>query len=250
MISLRLLTKRVFSDIGVGRYLEAYALFLIGIILVILGLIGVISTKVLLGAILIALSFLVFHTTVEISNRRPSLDQVLRSRDEFGSFSKLLPGVRDLRIYGPTAVNVLVNSADIRKYILDTGGVVKVIVLAEREEALGTTGIQLDDNLDLSQTLHASLGILNKLQENSQFSYKLLPFNPGFSLVIVNANAADGYLIFESHGFMDDNIADRMHIVIKRHESPHWFTYWLGRFDAMWDAATPADAPAIETRAE
>jgi hypothetical protein len=247
MISLKPLFRSISSNIRAGRHLEAYAIFLIGVTLVILGLIGIVGATVQLSAILLALSFLVFHTTVEISNRRSSLDQVLRGRDDFGPFSKLLPGVRDLRIYGPTAVNVLINSADIRRFILDTGGLVRVIVLADQEEAVKATGIQLDDNLDLAQTLHASFEILRKLQEKAGFSYRLLPFNPGFSLIIVNANAADGYAIFESHGFMDDNIADRMHIMIRRRESPHWFAYWLGRFDAMWGAAIPPDVHTIRS---
>lgn len=236
---------RMFSNIATGRYLEAYALFLVGIVLVILGSIGVISNTIMQSAILFALTFLVFHTTLELSNRKPSLDQVLQSRNEFESFSKLLPGVRDLRVYGPTAVNVLINSADIRRLVLDTGGVVRVIVLSYSAEAVESTGMQLDDNLDLVQTLRTSVEILKKLNERQGFSYRSLPFNPGFSLIIANPNSADGYIIFESHGFMDENIADRMHIVIRRHESPRWFTYWLGRFDAMWDAAAPPDSSAL-----
>lgn len=247
MISLKVLLRRFFSDIRIGRHLEAYAIFAIGVTLVVLGLIGVIGATVLQSMILLALSFLVFHTTMDLSNRRPSLDQVLRSRDDFESFSTLLKGVRDLRIYGPTAVNVLINSADIRRFVLDTGGLVRVIVLANQEAAVKAAEAQLDDNLDFTQTLHTSFGILNKLQERSGFKYRLLAFNPGFSLIVVNAESADGYAIFESHGFKDDNIADRMHIVIRRHESPRWFAYWLGRFDAMWDTATPPDAGAAAT---
>jgi hypothetical protein len=28
-----------------------------------------------------------------------------------------------------------------------------------------------------------------------------------------------------------------MHIVIKKQESARWFSYWVGRFDNMWEAA-------------
>jgi len=136
-------------------------------------------------------------------------------------------------------VNVLVNSADIKRFVLGTGGIVRVIVQDDDPAALTQTAIQLDDNLDLSRTLYSSLAILDKLAASPGFSYRTLSANPGFSLVIVNATSPDGYVIFESHGFKDDNIADRMHIMIRRHESPHWFAYWVARFEAMWETATP-----------
>lgn len=239
MASVRTVSRRALEDVRRGRYREAYALFLIGVALVLLGLAGVADVPVLLSAILLAVSFLVFHTAAGASDRRSPLDQVLRSRQDFGAFSKLLPGTRDLRIFGPTAVNVLVNSADIKRFVLTPGGTVRVIVQDDDPAALALSAIQLDDNLDLSRTLHSSLAILDRLAVAPGFSYRKLPANPGFSLVIVNASASGGYLIFESHGFKDENIADRMHIVIKRHESPHWFDYWVARFEAMWDVAMP-----------
>jgi hypothetical protein len=244
MAKLRDLSIRTLEDVRHGRHREAYALFLIGVALAVLGLVGVATVSVLLSAILLALSFLVFHTAAEASERRPALDQVLRSRQDFEAFSKLLPGVRDLRIYGPTAVNVLVNSADIRRLVLEHGGTVRVIVQDGESTGLEHAAMQLDDNLDLPAALQNSLAILTRLAAFPGFSYRKLSVNPGFSLVIVNPADAGGYVIFESHGFKDENISDRMHIVITRYESPRWFDYWVGRFDAMWAAARPA-APAM-----
>jgi hypothetical protein len=236
-VRLRDLTRRTLDDIRIGRHREAYALFIIGIVLAVLGLAGVVNRSVLLGAILIALSYLVFHTALDASDQRPALDQVLRDRQAFGAFSQLLPGVRDLRIYGPTAVNVLVNSADIRRFVLQPGGTVRVIVNDDESALLEKTALQLDDNLELRSTLHNSLAILSKLAATPGCSYRKLPVNPGFSLVIVNPDDIGGYVIFESQGFKDENIADRMHIVIERSESPRWFAYWVTRFEAMWDTA-------------
>jgi hypothetical protein len=231
------LARRRLDDIRHGRHWEAYALFLIGVALAVLGLTGVADISVLLSTILLALSFLVFHTAVDASDSRPGLDQVLRDRQAFGTFSHLLPGVRDLRIYGPTAVNVLVNSADIRRFVLQCGGTVRVIVQDDESALLERTALQLDDNLDLTSTLRNSLATLSKLAAIPGFSYRRLPVNPGFSLVIVNPDDAEGYVIFESQGFKDESIADRMHIMIKRYESPRWFAYWVARFEAMWNAA-------------
>jgi len=245
MATLLGLSRRTLEDVRNGRHREAYALFLVGVALVVLGLVGLASSQVLLSTILLALSFLVFHTAAEASDRKPALDQVLRSREAFSTFSKLLPGVRDLRIYGPTAVNVLVNAADIRRFVLNQGGAVRVIVQDDSPEAVAQTAEQLDDNLDLARTLHSSLATLSKLAAEPGFSYRKLAANPGFSLVIVNANESSGYVIFESQGFKDENIADRMHIIIGRHESPRWFSYWVARFEAMWEAAQLAPSSSL-----
>jgi hypothetical protein len=228
------------EDIRHGRHREAYGLFLIGVVLVVLGLVGVVGDQVMLSAILLALTFLVLHTATEPSDRElPPLDRLLITREGFGAFGRLLPGVRDLRVYGPTAVGLLVHAADIRRFVLHTGGKARFLVLSSDPWALALAAIQLDDNLDLEHALSNSLATLDKLSEEPGFSYRNLPLNPGFSLVIVNADESDGYVIFESHGFKDENIADRMHIVIQRSESPHWFTYWVSRFEAMWETAEP-----------
>jgi hypothetical protein len=245
MATLRGLSKRTLEDIQQGRHREAYALFLISVILVVLGLVGVADPAVMLSTILLALSFLVFHTAVETEEQKPALDQLLRSRRDFGAFSEILPGTRDLRIYGPTGVNVLVNSADIRRFVLDSGGTVKVVIQDDDPRSLAQAAMQLDDNLDLQRTLHSSLAILDRLAGTPGFSYRTLSVNPGFSLVIVNAEDSSGYVIFESHGFKDGNIADRMHIMIKREESPHWFSYWVARFEIMWETAKPPEPTAL-----
>jgi|ERR1022692_168635 hypothetical protein len=244
MAKLKDLSIRTIEDIYHGRHREAYALFMVGVALVALGFADVLSIKDLMSAMLLALSFLVFHTSVEAPDPKPSLDQVLTNRDSFGSFNKLLPGVRDLRVYGPTALAVVMNAADIRRFVLTPGGSARVIVQDDNPEALRLTGIQLDDNLDLARTLQSSVAALERMQAESGFSYRRLPVNPGFSLIIVNANDRRGYVIFESHGFKDEYYTDRMHIVISRADSPHWFSYWVMRFEAMWSAA---ESPAPET---
>jgi hypothetical protein len=244
-MSVRDLSRRTVQDVRNGRHREAYALFVVGVALVGLGLAGVAGAQVLLSSILLALSFLVFHTAAGASEQRPALEQVLRSREDYGPLSRLLPGVRDLRVYGPTAVNILVHSADLKRFVLSRGGVVRVIVQDDSPQAVAMTALQLDDNLDLERTLHSSLGVLERLAAETGFSYRKLPVNPGFSLIIVNADDRNGYLIFESQGFKDENISDRMHIVIKKEESARWFSYWVGRFDSMWDAAERFSASGI-----
>lgn len=233
--------RHALDDIAHGHHREAYTLFLLGVALSAFGLSNMVSAQIMLSAILAALTFLVFETAVRTSAGTLRLEQVLANRDRFDSFGKMLPGVRDLRIYGPTAVSALTSAADIRRYVLRAGGQVRVLILADDPQALAAAAFQLDDNLDLGQTLRNSLVTAARLSSDPGFSYRQLPVNPGFSLIIVNADEPGGYVIFESHGFRDDNIADRMHIVITKADSPRWFAYWVSRFEAMWEAAQPPD---------
>jgi hypothetical protein len=239
MATLRDLSRRTLDDVRHVRRLEAYVLFVACVTAAILGLTGVASLTVLVSVILLAMGLLAFRGVGAVRGERPALDQVLRNRADFGAFSGLLPGVRDLRVYGPTAVNVLVNAADIRRFVLAAGGTVRVIVQDDNPALIAEAGLQLDDNLDLESTLRSSLATLAKLAAEPGFSFRKLPVHAGFSLVVIDAAQRSGFVIFESHGFKDDNIADRMHIVIRKDESPHWFAYWVARFEAMWEAAGP-----------
>ena len=236
--------RQIIDDISQGRHREAHTLFCVGVILTLLGLLGLVTIQIMLSAVLAALTFLVFETTVHVQPKTGQLplEQVLENRDHFAAFSAILPGVRDLRIYGPTAVGALTNAADIRRHVLRPGGQVRILTLADTPQAIASAALQLDDNLDLAQTLRNSLATAAKLSAEPGFSYRQLPINPGFSLVIVNAYEPGGYLIFESHGFRDDSIADRMHIKIAKADSPRWFTYWTTRFETMWEAAQPFHA--------
>src|SRR6266540_4266187 len=89
-----------------------------------------------------------------------------------------------------------------------------------------------DDLLD-----GASLATLSKLASSGGVDVRLLPLNPGFSMVVVDPRGRAGRLIVEFHGFRDENIAERMHVMIQRSQSLHWFEYWTGRFEAIWEAA-------------
>lgn len=235
--TVRRTVRSALVDLRDGRRREAYALFLIGICLVILGLGNVIDQRLILSACLLAVTFIAFNTTSASTSRTRPLDEVLQNRQSFESFSTIVPAVRDLRVYGPTAVNVLVNIADIRRHVLDRSGKVRVIIQDPASPAMQYTAAQLDDNLDLITTAWASIHTLDLLCDVPGFDYKLLQFNPGFSLLIVDAPYSSGYVVFESHGFCDENIADRMHIKIAKQDSPCWFDYWVARYDALWRTA-------------
>src|SRR5690242_6562679 len=118
--------QQVIDDITHRRHREAYALFCVGLVLTLLGAFNLASTQIMLSAVLAALTFLVFETAARPRFDRSLLEQVLQNRDSFTPFSKILPGVRDLRIYGPTAVSVVTSAADIRRHVLRPRGKVRL----------------------------------------------------------------------------------------------------------------------------
>jgi hypothetical protein len=91
----------------------------------------------------------------------------------------------------------------------------------------------LDD--DIQASLKVLRGLKNSLRVGT-LEYGLIDHNPGFSLVIVDPDGADGRLVVEFHGYDTDRIVDRMHLDISRQQSQHWFGYWAQQFDVMWQA--------------
>ena len=227
--------ERIWGDLRDGRHREAYVVFAVCALLTVLGLVGV-AERYLLSGLLLSMTFLVYRTTVE-PRGGGGLAGVLRDRETFVPFPELIKGASTLWVYGPSAVNVLAHAADIRRHLLARGGSVRVIVQDPTSPAVDDVRIQLDDATDFVRVLESSLATLDRLGGQGDFAYRLLAFSPGFSLVIVDPDKPSGFLILELHGFMDDNIAGRMHVRIPRAESLHWFGYWVDRFEAMWTAS-------------
>lgn len=230
---------RIGRDLRAGRHLEAYSIFALGLALALLGVLDVGDDRWLIAGLLVGVSFLVFRTTS--SGPTSTIGTELADRRAFPPFADVLRDATELWVYGPTANSILVNVADIRQHILDRAGTVRFIVQDPANVSTVTaTKLQLDDNLDFVSALEMSIDTLRRLRASrpAQVTYGLLPMNPGFSLLVVNPKRHDGYVVLELQGFQDDNIADRMHVVINRAETGRWFDYWVRRFELMWNAST------------
>ncbi len=240
--------RRVAGDIRGGQHIEGYSIGLVAIGLTVFNLVEP-SSKVANSMMLACLAFLVFWTTSEGRERgaggaQAGLHTVLRDRDSFGTFDQLLAGATELCLYAPTGVNVLLRHAsDIKRWVA-AGGRARIVVQDPDSDMINAVREQLDTNTDFDSSLHAVLRTLSRLSPADGFRLRLLRFNPGFRLVIVNPQSKAGRLIVEFHGFQDDSITDRMHVEIPRAASPHWFGYWAGRFEAIWNAARDPDAAA------
>jgi hypothetical protein len=240
--------RRLAEDLREARHIEAYAISALAAVLTIFTIVGDPSPELFNTVTLACLAFLVFSTTRQrAAGQTAGLAGVLRDRDSYATFEQLLEGATELWMYAPSGVNILRRHAgDIRRW-LATGGQARVVVHDPDAGAINTLATQLDDNNDFGNDLTASLDSLDKLAATGQLDYRLLPLNPGFSLVVVNPRQRSGRLIVEFHGFQDESISDRMHVEIRRSESTHWFDYWAGRFEAIWAASRdPSGAGASD----
>ncbi len=234
--------KRIFADILSGKNIDAYVVTIIAVVLAVMGVLDdAIPDDWKLAAILAGIALLVFDTT-RPDKGSVDLDAVLRDRQSFGAFQDVVRGKRVLWVYGPSNINILRDSPHIKREILDRGGEVHVIIQdLNAPEGLEILSKQIDKTVDLKNSIMMSMDILNSMKKWGNMEYRLLPFTPGFSLVVVDPDARDGKVIVEFFGFNNELITDRMHIEITRQESQYWFEYWARQFQEMWNAAYPPE---------
>ena len=96
---------------------------------------------------------------------------------------------------------------------------------------------QLGSTTVLEHDIEGSLYKLDKMRAWGSVDYRLLPYSPGYSLLVVDPDGKDGRLVIEFFGYHNEFITDRMHIQIERRSSQYWFEYWAKQYQVMWDAA-------------
>jgi hypothetical protein len=238
--------RRVINDILKFRNIEAYVIALVGVALVALDVIGEVDQGLQLTVITAALALLVFRAT-RPEEHAVDLDDVLKDRQSYGTFREFIQGGKVLWAYGPSLVNVLHNSSDIKREVLDKGGQVRILVQDPTNDAsMSILRQQLDLSNDLDHDLKGSLLTLKKMLKWGNVEYRLLTYSPGLSLTIIDPDGRDGRLVVEFFGFHNEFIRDRMHIVIERRQSQYWFEYWAKQCEAMWNAAREDEAARVE----
>ncbi len=251
---LRTLFARILSDLSARRNIEVYVVSLVAIVLAVLGVIeDIVPDQVKTSAILAALALLVFHISVPESGGG-TLDDYLDDRSNFKPFPETLVGVRELWIYAPSAANILRgdNLDAVRNEVLShKSGQLRVLIQdPEQIDAVALLRKQLDDNVqyqvqDLPEEIDSTLRrfeMIASWKMEGKFEYALMPFGPGFSLVILDAHKATGRVIVEVHGFHNESTNGRMHLTITRQDSERWFVYWVDQFERMWDQSRQVEA--------
>jgi hypothetical protein len=239
--------KRIRNDIFRRKNLDAYAASLLAFVTAIFTVIqDNVSLNLQMAALLAAVAVLVFRTTDPNDNQVLDLDDVLKDRQSYGKLRDFIRNGKTVWIYGASAVNVLRNIEDIKAEVLDKGGEVRVLMQDPREQ--GSVNIlykQLDGMHDLSRDIENSQDIIRRVKtrlSRGQIDYRFVPYSPGFSLLIVDADGREGRLVVEYYGYENELITERMHIEIHRSQSAHWFEYWEKQYRLMWDSARPPEA--------
>jgi hypothetical protein len=249
--------RRVGRDLKNRRHVDAYSIAFVTLALAVLSLVpDIVPNQVRWAALLAGVGILVLRITIPDS-APGSVDQLLSDRFAFDGHpvADRLKGAAEVWVFAPSAVNFLSahNCELLRTCVLNkSDGIVRVVVLNSADDAaVGLATRQLDDSLDypkqdFSDCLHATtrlLGAMASWQVRGSFDYRLLGYNPGFSLVAIDPAARDGVVIVEFHGFHNEATSSRMHIEIQRRQSDHWYAYWTEQFNRIWEgAAIPVTA--------
>lgn len=243
-MAFRRTLRRVGRDLLHFRNVEAYVVSAVGIALLIVDVLGDVPSNVQLTVIVAALVVLVFRTTAPPA-RHADLNDSLRNRTQFGPFRDFIRGARTLWIYAPSAINLLRDPAAITEELLDRDREL-IVLLQDPHETAVVRNLQRQLDIaavDLANDIGTSCDILRRLKArraSCPIDYGFVPYSPGFSLTIVDAERASGRLIVEFFGYQNEFIGNRMHVEITRQQSEYWFEYWVEQYRAMLAAATMA----------
>ena len=245
--------RRIGHDLKERRHIDAYSIGFIAFALAVLSLVPSIVPDELRWAVLLAgVGLLVLKITIP-ERLAGTIDDLLNDRFALDKMplSERLRDAKEVCIFAPSAVNILSahNCELLRTGILNRpDGIVRVVVLdLGNEPAVQLATRELDDSLDYPiQDFRASLeatmrqlGVMARWHLEGSFDYRILDYNPGFSLVCVDPTSRKGHVIVEFHGFHNEATSSRMHIEISRQQSEHWYTYWTDQFSRIWDASMP-----------
>jgi hypothetical protein len=253
--------RRVGRDLNNLRNIESYTVAGLAIVFAILSVIGdVVPDNLRWAALLAGLALLVYRLT--LPDQAGTAEELLCDRTSFDDrpFTTLLDRAHEVWIFAPSAVNLLnPRTCDaLRAKVLNrSDGMVRIVVLdPDKRDALRLATKQLDDSLEypmqqlepsLATTLR-QLGLMRSWPVSGSLEYRLLDYNPGFSLVAVDPSERHGTVIVEFHGSHNESTTSRMHIELRRSDSQHWYAYWIDQFDHIWHAATPPSAQRHASR--
>jgi hypothetical protein len=244
--------RRMARNIKNREYIDAYSVAFVAFGLAILSLVpDLVPDPLKWAALLGGVGLLVLRITTP-ETRAGDMDELLEDRFAFDkvSFAERIEGASEVWIFAPSGVNLLSahNCELIRNKVLDKpDGSLRVVILdSSNDQTVALAVRQLDHSLDFPvqdfrDSLAATqrqLGVMSEWDVRGNFSFKLLDYNPGFSLVIVNPGSRNGSVIVEFHAFHNTATSSRMHIEISRRQSERWYTYWIEQFQRIWDSSS------------
>ncbi|MFE7230966.1 hypothetical protein ACFY3J_12680 [Streptomyces sp. NPDC001231] len=238
------------------RNVEVYVAAALAAVFAVLSVIGdIVPVDLRWAALLAAVALLVYRSALE--TRGPSGDELLGDRvalqEASPPLAKRLETARTVWLFAPSAVNFLTPqvSQALRHHVLSRPeGSVRVVVLdPAATDAVAVAEHQLDDSLDAPlqrlrpslDTVLRQLGTMDSWPRTGTFEYRVLPYNPGFSLLAVDPGERDGWLVLELHGIRNEAVTSRMHLRLTRRAHETWHRYWLHQYEHLWHQSRPLD---------
>ncbi|GGL11080.1 hypothetical protein ACFFWE_28115 [Sphaerisporangium melleum] len=249
--------RRILANLKARQHIEAYALTVVVFVFALLSIFSDELNDNLRWAVLLSgLGLLIYRVTLPEPRLTAPAD-ILHDRSiyERSPVSSLFETARDVRVFAPSAVNLLSAQTceTLRRTVLARrGGSVRVVILDQRErEAVRLAAAQLDESVDFPvqrlpaalRTTMEHLALMSAWRTAGSFAYRLLPYNPGFSLVLIDPDTPRGRLIVEIHGFHNLSTSSRMHLELTRDHDERWYAYWVEQFDHIWNAARQTVTP-------
>ncbi len=247
--------QRIGRDLKARQHIDAYALT---VVLFAFAFLSIFAEKLdvdLRWAVLFSGVGLLLYRITLPAEPAESPAGLLHDRSVYDAvpLSSLLAQARDVRVFAPSAVNLL--SAQTCELMRNTvlareRGNVRIVILDPLEKvAVRQAAKQLDDSIEFPvQRLPAALDstmerlrLMSGWKTAGEFEYRLLSYSPGFSLVLVDPETPRGRVIVEIHGYHNASTSSRMHLELTRGRDERWFAYWLNQFDHMWEAARRDD---------
>nr|BFE30228.1 hypothetical protein GCM10010200_024790 [Actinomadura rugatobispora] len=242
------LLRRIGRDLRDRRHVEAYVVaFTALVIAAVSPLTDLIGDDLRWTVSITGIGLLVYRITIP-DDRAAVPGQPFDDRTAFeqDSLEALLRRTKELWLFAPSGAHVLTAARcdTLRRHVLGRAdGIVRVVVLdPEHTEAIALATCQLTDSVDFPgqrfpRSLAASLERLRTMGRWScpgRFAYRLLPYNPGFSLIALDPSSPDGKVIVEFHGARNESSHGRMHITLGPRDGGRWYGYWLGQFEHIW----------------
>ncbi|MHC1560563.1 hypothetical protein ACR9E3_16525 [Actinomycetospora sp. C-140] len=196
---------------------------------------------------LAALAILVFRSASPPS-KAETFAEIVGDRSTFDrrSLAERWGSAREVCIFAPSAVNLLSaqNCETLARTVLSRrDGKVRIVVIdpttarsaARQLDALEVPQLSLEASL--TATLR-QLELMSNWPMAGSFEYRVLDYNPGFSLVATDPSTRRGSTIIELHGFYNRTTGSRMHVEFSRAVDERWYAYWNEQYEHIWAAAT------------
>ena len=243
--------RRIASDLRKREYIDAYSIAFVAFGLAIFSLVpDLVPDALKWAAVLGGVGLLVLRITIP-DTRTGSADELLNDRFAFDKtpFASRVEDASEVWVFAPTGINILsAHNCELmrNKVLAKPDGMLRVVILdPSNEQATQLAVRQLDDSLDYPiqdfrdslATTERQLRAMQTWNVKGSFDYKLLDYNPGFSMVAVDPTSRNGQVIVEFHGFHNESTSSRMHIELTRQQSERWYGYWTEQFQRIWSAA-------------